>query len=77
VVYRLALTLSSRMMFLILLGLVATLSKCNGEIIYLNGTGGSFPQNLYQQAAFAYQFVQNVSFSYHGDGSGVGQCNAM
>jgi ABC-type phosphate transport system substrate-binding protein len=57
--------------------LLLVLGKCQAEIVYLNGTGGSFPQNLYQQGAFAYQFVQNVSFSYHGDGSGVGQCNAM
>jgi ABC-type phosphate transport system substrate-binding protein len=65
------------MIFLAVLGLIVILSECHAEIVYLNGTGGSFPQNLYQQAAFAYQFVQNVSFSYHGDGSGVGQCNAM
>jgi ABC-type phosphate transport system substrate-binding protein len=64
--------------YLLLAGLLLIYNnRCCGEIIQLNGTGGSFPVNLYTQSAFTYQFVQNVSFSYSGDGSGVGQCNIM
>jgi hypothetical protein len=68
----------ARMMVVLSLILVSCWTAvCLADIVHLNGTGGSFPQNLYTQSAFAYQFVQNVSFSYHGDGSGVGQCNIM
>ena len=44
----------------------------------LNGTGGTFPVSVYQEATFAYQFVApSDSMSYFGAGSGAGKCNIM
>jgi len=44
----------------------------------LNGTGGSFPKQLYPQAAFFYQFVDPAtSLTYYGPDSTTGKCNMM
>lgn len=44
----------------------------------LNQTGGSFPNSVYQQSTFSYNFiVPNASVSYYGPSSAVGKCNIM
>ena len=44
----------------------------------LNQTGGSFPNSVYLQTTFSYNFVEpSVSLSYYGPSSTVGKCNAM
>lgn len=44
----------------------------------INATGGSFPSNVYRQAAFAYEFQPSGDFvSYFGAGSTTGKCNIM
>ena len=47
------------------------------ECAKLNSTGGSFPTSVYQEAAFADQFISSNVLSYFGEGSGVGKCNIM
>ena len=42
----------------------------------LNATGASFPDQVYQQAVFAYKFSQPRDMvSYVSTGSGCGRCN--
>ena len=44
----------------------------------LNQTGGSFPNSVYHQTTFSYNFVEpTVSLSYYGPSSTVGKCNTM
>ena len=44
----------------------------------LNGTGGSFPAQLYSQTTFFYQFVDpTTTLTYYGPDSASGKCNAM
>lgn len=44
----------------------------------LNQTGGSFPNSVYLQTTFSYNFVEpTVSLSYYGPSSTVGKCNTM
>lgn len=44
----------------------------------LNQTGGSFPNSVYVQTTFSYNFVDpTVSLSYYGPSSTVGKCNVM
>lgn len=44
----------------------------------LNQTGGSFPNSVYLQTTFSYNFVApSVSTSYFGPSSSVGKCNIM
>lgn len=44
----------------------------------LNQTGGSFPNGVYQQTTFAYNFIEpSVSLTYFGPSSSVGICNVM
>jgi hypothetical protein len=48
------------------------------SVYVLNGTGGSFPKELYAQSSFFYQFVDpNVQFTYWGPDSTAGKCNMM
>lgn len=48
------------------------------SVYVLNGTGGSFPKELYAQSSFFYQFVDpNVQFTYYGPDSTAGKCNVM
>ena len=52
---------------------------CRSSSYYLlNQTGGSFPNSVYQQSTFSYNFVvPSVSVSYYGPSSSVGKCNIM
>eukprot|EP01041_Mallomonas_annulata_P004459 gene4460-8882_t len=44
----------------------------------INGTGGTFPDALYQEATFSYEFVQSQNIvSYFAGGSTTGKCNIM
>lgn len=44
----------------------------------INATGGSFPVNVYREAAFAYEFQPSGDYvSYFGVGSTTGKCNIM
>ena len=48
------------------------------EGYYLNATGGTFPNSVYQEATFAYQFVESQDVvTYFPLGSGTGKCNIM
>ena len=51
-------------------------SLANGFV--MNSTGGSFPNSVYLQTTFSYNFVApSESISYFGPSSSVGKCNIM
>lgn len=58
---------------------VAISLLCSASSNYvLNQTGGSFPNSVYLQTTFSYNFVApKVSISYFGPSSSVGKCNIM
>ena len=44
----------------------------------LNATGGTFPNSVYQESVFSYQFVDSDNtVTYYDLGSGCGKCNIM
>lgn len=67
-------TLFNTMNFVIM---IITPSLSISKLI-LNQTGGSFPNSVYLQTTFSYNFVDpTVSLSYYGPSSTVGKCNMM
>lgn len=61
------------MIFMLQINFVAS------SILYeLNSTGGSFPEQVYQEATFNYRFLEpEVMLSYLAAGSTTGKCNVM
>ena len=48
------------------------------DLYVLNGTGGSFPEQIYGQATFNYQIVDaEAAMAYVAAGSTTGKCNVM
>mmetsp|Transcript_14561 Transcript_14561/g.13160 ORF Transcript_14561/g.13160 Transcript_14561/m.13160 type:complete len:1479 (-) Transcript_14561:145-4581(-) len=46
--------------------------------VFLNGTGATFPANVYTESTFAYSFIDSsVSVTYYPLGSTTGKCNIM
>jgi hypothetical protein len=67
-------TLLNTMYFVIMITCPSLLSSQ----LFLNQTGGSFPNSVYLQTTFSYNFVDpTVSLSYYGPSSTVGKCNIM
>jgi hypothetical protein len=72
-------TLANVVVVATLLLLVVVVSTTTAQLQnVLNATGGSFPKQLYPQAAFFYQFVDpTTSLTYYGPDSTAGKCNMM
>lgn len=60
---------------MMILAFLAPSVECKLRLV---GNGASFPNRLYQQAAFAYKFVNpSVDITYISTGSGGGKCRIL